>query len=120
MPGVPSAPISISVSFASAARTPAALAVKTAKESPVICNSRIKNERRNRQNFNVKDMPTPLKQCAEARARFLPRLRAARALARGFFSEQEGRLRPPFLFERFLQRRIGVRQSLFAAAQRSA
>jgi hypothetical protein len=37
---------------------PAALAVMSAKESPVVCNSRVKNERC-RQNFNVKDMANP-------------------------------------------------------------
>jgi hypothetical protein len=45
IPGAPSAPISVTVSFASAARTPAALAVIRAKESPVVCNSRTDNER---------------------------------------------------------------------------
>jgi hypothetical protein len=44
-PVAPSAPISISVSFASAARTTAALAVIRAKESPMVRNRRMKNER---------------------------------------------------------------------------
>jgi hypothetical protein len=40
-PFAPSTPMTVT----SSARTPAALAVIRAKESPVVCNSRIKNER---------------------------------------------------------------------------
>jgi hypothetical protein len=56
IPGAPSAPISVSETFASAARTPAALAVIRAKESPVVCNSRTKNEDCGRREFKVENI----------------------------------------------------------------